>query len=158
MTDTTPEMKSFHLGDILTITTGIMVAPEGIGAVYEILNWMTGDNLFTHQLPRASDLCEPILKDLYPGLAEVTLPDASGLAKDKAEEFWKTWLAMQVETFGETLPVPKLENYTPVDPISELFTMRGELKSDAKIIVVAVDGTDDPAAIANEVVDFINES
>lgn len=47
--------KTFHLGDILTITTGRLVSPRHMEGVYDILNWMTGEDLLvTHQIPRWS--------------------------------------------------------------------------------------------------------
>jgi hypothetical protein len=148
MIETTPapnefkEWKSFHLGAVLTITTGIMVAPGGVGDIYDILNWMTGENLFTHQLPRASDECEPVLKDLYPGLAAVTRPDTTKLANGDQETFWKNWLANQVKQFGENLPVPKLLVHEGKDPIEELFEMRGRLNPTAPIVVVVAPDED----------------
>ena len=44
-------VREFPLGVVLSITTGKLLCP--IGDVYDILNFLTGDNLFTHQLPRA---------------------------------------------------------------------------------------------------------
>ena len=40
--------------------------------IYDILNFLTGDNLYTHQLPRAMRECEPWLRaqlapKLFPG-------------------------------------------------------------------------------------------
>ncbi len=69
--------KSFHLGDILSITTGRLVSLRHIDGVYDILNFMTGDNLFTHQLPRASRECAPELKKQFPALAEITGDDVT---------------------------------------------------------------------------------
>lgn len=54
-------MREFHIGDILSITTERLVSPRLIEGVYDILNYMTGDNLMTHQLPRASRHCAPYL-------------------------------------------------------------------------------------------------
>lgn len=51
--------KTFHIGDILSVTTSRLVSPSHIDGVYSILNWMTCDNLYTHQLPRAADECAP---------------------------------------------------------------------------------------------------
>lgn len=48
--------KVFHLGQLLSITTSKLVSPVGsspIQGVYEILDFLTKDSLFTHQLPRA---------------------------------------------------------------------------------------------------------
>lgn len=67
--------RQFHLGDILTITTGRLVSPRHMDGVYDILNYMTGDTLFTHALPRASRECEEPLREMYPWLRAVTVPD-----------------------------------------------------------------------------------
>lgn len=95
------QMKEFHLGDVLSITTHRLVSPRHMEGIYDILNFMTGDNLFTHQLPRASDECEPHLLEQFPQLKEV---DASGVN----EENYQQWLADQVTKYGEKLTVKPL--------------------------------------------------
>ena len=70
------QTKQFHLGDVLSITTGRLVSPRHIDGVYDILNFMTGDNLFTHQLPRASDECKPYLVAQFPQLAAAEMESA----------------------------------------------------------------------------------
>jgi hypothetical protein len=51
--------QQFTLGEVLSIATTKLLTPfEG---VYRILNWMTDDSLYTHQLPRACDECKPWL-------------------------------------------------------------------------------------------------
>lgn len=137
--------KQFHIGDILTVTTGVMVTPNGIGGIYKILDWMTDEQLFTHQLPRASKQCEPILKDLYPGLVEVKIPDATNVPEEMQAEFWQKWLAEQVLRFGEQLPVPKLINHTAVNPISELQEMIEKNGSSTKIILPDPESLDSEA-------------
>ena len=111
--------KTFHIGDILTVTTEKLVSPRHMDGIYDILNWMTGDNLFTHQLPRACDECAPSLRAQFPDLAAVVPPEFSGEA-----EVW-TWLAAQVEAHGETREVAPLreDEHTYVDPITELHKM-----------------------------------
>ena len=42
---------------------------------YEILNFLTGDSLYTHQLPRAVRQCEPWLRAQFPTL----MADAPGM-------------------------------------------------------------------------------
>ena len=72
--------KRFHISTILTITTGRFVAIDektnelDFDLVYQILNYMTSDNLYTHQLPlpRASDECKPYLLDQFPQLVGET--------------------------------------------------------------------------------------
>ena len=61
--------REFHVSDVLSITTGRLVSTRHMDGVYDILDFMTGDNLFTHQLPRASDECKPYLLEQFPQLA-----------------------------------------------------------------------------------------
>lgn len=109
--------KRFHIGDILSITTSRLVSPRHIDGVYDILNWMTGDDLMTHQLPRASDECAPSLRAQFPDLAGLTLlPDFHGKADVDR------WLARQVAVYGETREVAPLAagDHTRIDPITEM--------------------------------------
>ncbi|WP_445080300.1 DUF7736 domain-containing protein [Brevibacillus laterosporus] len=52
-------MKSFHISDILSVTTGKLLSTRRMDGVYDILNHMTGESLLTHQLPRAIRVCAP---------------------------------------------------------------------------------------------------
>jgi hypothetical protein len=63
--------RQFHISDILSITTGYLVSNRKMDGVYDILNFMTGEMLFTHQLPRAADECTPHLLRQYPILGSV---------------------------------------------------------------------------------------
>lgn len=63
--------KPFNLSDVLSITTGRLVSFRHMGGIYDILNHMTGDHLFTHQLGRAAKACRPVLLSDHPWLAEV---------------------------------------------------------------------------------------
>lgn len=119
--------RDFHIGDILSITTGRLVSPRLIEGVYDILDFMTGDQNFTHQLPRISRECRPHLLTQHPQLASI---DHAGVAR----ETWRQWLDEQIAQFGETLPVMSLapDEHERIDPISEL----AELVHPSKIIVV----------------------
>ena len=61
-------MKLFHISDILSVTTGYLVSNRHMDGVYDILNFLTKDELFTHQLPRASDECQPWLRAMFPAI------------------------------------------------------------------------------------------
>lgn len=110
--------KRFHLGDILSITTGRLVSPRHIDGIYDILNYMTGDNLFTHQLPRASEECRPYLLMEMPWLGEIDANAVSG-------ENWEQWLREQVKKYGEYHDVRPIhpEDHENIDPIDELKRM-----------------------------------
>lgn len=128
----------FHISDILTITTERLVSSRHIQGVYEILNHMTGDNLFTHQLPRAGDTCAPILLERFPQLASA---DVEALDREMAEhgteEGVKRWVAAQVLLFGEHLDVEPIENWEHINPLTELAAMVGP---DKPIIVLRAEG------------------
>lgn len=104
---------TFTLGEVLSVTTGTLLCD--IGRVYAILNHMTGDNLYTHQLPRASRECAPYLLKQFPQLANV---NAASVTRDN----WATWLHDQVLEHGNEFAVSKLPEHAHefIDPISEL--------------------------------------
>lgn len=123
-------MKKFHVADVLTVTTGCMVSPRGIEAVYDILNFMTGDSLFTHQLVRACNVATPVLLARFPQLAKVKKPvfDFSGkLGGDLAmqEQIVSAWVQEQgLDMEFEIEPLAPGE-YVSMDPAAEMVQMRG---------------------------------
>ena len=126
--------REFHLGDILSISTGRLISPRGMGGVYDILNYMTGDDLFTHQLPRAAGECKPYLLDQMPWLAEIQLVD--DFFGDEVED-WGVWLLCQVAERGAHHPVwtTPMDDHDVIDPINELRDMVGP---DKPIIFIKV--------------------
>jgi hypothetical protein len=116
----TTEPRTFHLGDVLTITTGRLVAPRHMAAVYDLLDFMTGDSLFTHQLPRAAGECGPALLTQHPHLREVAVPE-----EFTDESHVDQWLAEQVGLFGAELPVRPLSlgDHTRINPMEELAVL-----------------------------------
>jgi hypothetical protein len=127
--------KQFHIGTILTVTDGKFIAPGGIGDVYGICDWMTGESNFTHQLPRVSREIEPILRERFPDLAAIVVPE--GLDSwDKVNAY----LASLEPEFGTHRDVAPLaaEDHTSIDPISEIKMLRPDLP----IVAVTVDPTD----------------
>lgn len=122
-----PETRVFHLGDVLSVTTGLLVSPSHMRGIYQILNWMTGDNLFTHQLPRASRECAGPLLEQHPDLAGVQVPD-----EFESEQHVMAWLAEQVERYGETRTVAPIdpERHLRIDPVDEMRMMRPDMAID----------------------------
>jgi hypothetical protein len=128
--------KQFHIGDVLTITTGRLVSLRHIEGVYDILNYMTRDNLYTHQLPRAMQECKPHLLRQHPFLdsaemqsevsnliAELAAPSGDG----EPRPLITGWLARLAARYGETLnvePIPQ-DDHDVKDPYDELVAMRG---------------------------------
>jgi hypothetical protein len=136
--------KAFHIGDILSISTGYLVSPRHMEGVYDILNFMTGDTLFTHQLPRAANECRPWLARQHPQLesandwaaaAMATIPEDAPPAARKV--IIDSFIAAAVERFGETLliePIPA-DDHERKDALTELR----ELMPNAQVIPVVVD-------------------
>jgi hypothetical protein len=102
MTDT----RDFPLADILSITTGRLLSHRHMDGVYEILNHLTGDNLMTHQLPRAAETCRPALIAQHPFLVDLTVAEAE-------------------TKHGTSFPVTPLAVWERRNPIAEAVEMFG---------------------------------
>lgn len=142
-----PENRVFDLGDILSITTERLVSKRHIDGVYDILNYMTHDNLFTHQLPRASEECAPILLKQHPQLADISVPDKF----EDEDHVWR-WLEEQKGIYGETLAVEPLNagKHEHIDALEELSDMVGPEK------VIVFNG-EDPGRSLEEVTDLLQQ-
>lgn len=110
--------RTFGLGAILTVTLDVFLVDD-IGDIYGLLNYMTGDNLFTHQLPRAAGECKPALLEQHPQLADVAapaLPDAAA---------YKAYLAELEKVHGAELSVTPLAAgaHRHINPLTELADM-----------------------------------
>ena len=135
-------MKTFHISDVLSVTTGRLVSSRHMGGIYDILNFLTGDSLFTHQLPRALRECAPWLRSQFPSIMEDSpiivklLPvlDAkitnADKRKDAIQAACEQWVKMvQTEAnLPEMLPVYEMgaEMHTHIDPIEEAKAMVGD--------------------------------
>ena len=117
-------MAKFHIGDVLSITTSRLVSSDGISGVYRILDYMSGENLMTHQLPRVSRECKPVLLEQYPQLGDI---DTSGVNN------WEVWLAEQANKYGEYLEVTPLlkSQHKHLHPFDE------EVLKDKKVLILA---------------------
>lgn len=125
------DTKDFHVGDVLTITTGIMLSPRNIEGVYDILGWMTDEQLYTHQLPRVADEAKPVLLAAFPQLAS-----AQAIAHTVNPSNFERALDEFVRRYGEVLPVPKFAKgqHIAIGPVQELTGIPGP----DKVIVVAI--------------------
>jgi len=94
-------MKKFHLSDILSITTYKLVSNRHMEGVYDILNYMTDSSIYTHEIPRAMEICKPKLLQQFPQLKNETFKD---LTKHEIEQ----WLSDKINKYGEWLEVEKI--------------------------------------------------
>jgi hypothetical protein len=125
--------RGFPLGEVLSIVTGKLLCD--VGGLYRVLDFLTGEALMTHQLPRAARVCRPFLAQQHPDLAAI---DASTVTATN----WRDWLACQVRQFGKTRtlrPIPR-EAWERKDPLEEAVEMMG---GDASRVIVVTTDRDD---------------
>jgi hypothetical protein len=123
------EGREFSLSDILSVTTERLLSRRHMDGIYDILGYMTGDSLMTHQLPRANDACKPVLLLQHPQLDGVAPPEGIDAPDLMA------WLANAEREYGETLPVRPVSAWESRNPIEELCDMVGP----EKVFVVPLD-------------------
>lgn len=119
-------LMKFTTGEIISAGTGRLCCQmEG---VYKIMNFLTGDNLFTHQLPRAFRACQAWVRKQCPWLENLNEADCT-------TETWKTWLADAESKYGkehELEPLPAGQ-WHQCDPIQEAVEL---MEDKSKVIVV----------------------
>ena len=134
-------MKAFDISDVLSVTTGRLVSSRHMDGIYDILNFLTGDSLDTHQLPRAMEECEPWLRTTFPQLfgdnpvIQKALSELDGLmdeSDDRPERGAK--IAEWVEVLRGRLNLPAslpvyemgADMHTHSDPVEEAQAMAGD--------------------------------
>jgi hypothetical protein len=107
-------IKKFHIGDIASITTGKLLSPKLIEGVYGILGFLTGEELYTHELPSASKFAKPFLLAKYPELSKINKDEINtGNYKEKLNSL--------VAEYGE---------YLEIESISKEWENRDKLEDD----------------------------
>lgn len=108
----------FEIGDILSVTTGHLLSRRHMDGIYDILNFMSGDNLFTHQLPRVCREATPVILRQHPQLAAVGEAEVQGITPENLEER----LAVFERQFGKKLALSPMseDEHESIDPRSEL--------------------------------------
>lgn len=120
-----------------------------MGGVYEILNHVTGDNLFTHVLPRAFRFASPLIKAQYPELEAAEKPEnlakldtliGDARARNEAPmvacKMWLDWM-QEPGVCGlksEYTIASHADAWLQRDPLQELESMVGK----EKVVVGAV--------------------
>lgn len=111
------ESRMFHLGDILSVTTGYLVSLNGTRGVYDILRYMKCGNGWVHKE------CKSYLLEQFPQLSgDDMLMRAAiavlrndihrselGYTQDSRETIIKRWLETQIKWYGEfheVKPIP----------------------------------------------------
>lgn len=127
-------MRKFATADIVSAATGIMCS-RSMDDIYQIMNYLTGDNLFTHQLPRALRVCKEHVKKQCPWVDTL---DPTAITVDNYEQ-WRRAADLKVGAEHELQPLPP-GVWESKDPIQELKDMGA---SEDRIIQVEVDNDSD---------------
>ncbi len=128
----------FHISDILSVTTGRLLSSEDVGGVYKILNFMTGDDIFTHVIPRAMRICKPDLLLQFPQFdtpefqLEIgfLIEALEGEGARNSHDLITGWLFKQKQNYGEYFEVKPLDtdDWYSMDPVEEAVETFGKEK------------------------------
>lgn len=121
--------RMFDLGDIISVTTGILASPRHMDGIYDILGFLHGCALWTHQLPRASRDAKPFVLEQHPQLASIS---SEGIGPSN----YMAWMESLYAQYGRELPLVPIPHGKELqrNPLTEL----AEMVSPDRII--AVDG------------------
>ncbi len=116
-------MKVFSFGQILSIYTGRLMCP--IDKVYEILDFLHNTNLFTHQLPRASDDAKPWLLESLPWLDGITCDEITPDNVLNRLEYYES-------KYGTLHPLEAIPHNKELKrhPVTELVDILGNLEAE----------------------------
>lgn len=110
------ETRTFRIGAIISVTHEILLCD--ISGIYELLNFITGENLFTHQLPRAVEHCKEHILNQCPELRGLSV-------KHVNRENWQNFIVDVEAELGPTRDLCPLAagEQINVDPLEELQNM-----------------------------------
>jgi len=110
--------QAFPLAHVLSII-GSKPLTEDIDDIYKLLNFMTGEDLYTHQLIRARQEVVPHVLRQNPQLSGY---DDTNVTPTN----WRETLAGMEARYGKFIPLTSIPDYKPLDPITEAERMFGE--------------------------------
>lgn len=109
------DTKAFPAGDVLGIIVDRLFGD--MAGLCAVLDYMTGENVHTHQIPRIAAEATAVLTAMSPVLLRAQ-EDAEMITRDNCLE----WLARWEARHGATIRVPKFtaDQHERIDPLSEL--------------------------------------
>lgn len=128
------ETKAFPTAVVLSTITGRLLCD--IGGIYEVLSYMTGESVFTHQIPRIGREAEPVILAAHPHLREA-VREAALVNPDN----WQEWRDRWIERYGAEIAVPKMTaaEHKAIDPITELQAMAPNATAAIAVVIDPVD-------------------
>ncbi|MGI9487886.1 MAG: hypothetical protein ACR2RF_18790 [Geminicoccaceae bacterium] len=133
------ETRDFHIADILSVTHGYLISSRHMDGVYDVLNFLTGASLFTHQLLRAAEETEAgLLAQLPQRVKNLKKDELRQMIDDlKAKHDGNSWLEPLIahleDTYGASFALSPVNTYQADDPVEELRDM---VSDQSKVIEV----------------------
>ncbi len=115
-------MTTFHLGDLLTVTTGKFLSPD-IHNVLALADHLASTVHMTTDLPDAVEALAPHLLLQHPWLSEIEAPVVFDSQADA-----QAWMAAAIARYGEhhdVAPIPPGHYTPPRTPLHELLDNLG---------------------------------
>lgn len=129
--------RKFHIGDILSITTGVILCDPSLvegrtspaDGLYDILNYMSGESLKAHAVSRAANEAKPCLEWQFPWTKEVQVPDfmhgAGAFGQDAINKAVFAFVQRMVAQYGawhDVIPMCKddHEHLTPLEDVLQI--------------------------------------
>ncbi len=92
--------KTFPLDEVLSVSTGYLVAKRHVDALYDLMGHLTGDSgISTLGLAAAAKTCAAELKRQFPALENVQNPD---FPKNVNMDQISAWVREQEQVVGQT--------------------------------------------------------
>ncbi len=114
--------KEFKIEVVLSSIYGKLLCP--IDDVYKFCNHITGDDLFTHQLPRAGRFAQIVVLHKHP-----ELENFYDLQKEITPENYQSYISKAIAMYGEKM---KIKSYQDIwlhkDPVKEAEEKFGKSK------------------------------
>lgn len=109
------EKKEFNTLDVLGAATGYLM--REMGGIYEVLSFVAGEDVYTHQIPRISREFGEQLKRLRPDLS-LAFDECKAVTAENVKEIGERWTAR----YGATIAVHRMseDEHERIDPLSEL--------------------------------------
>lgn len=114
----TETTQTFPLADVLGTITGRLLGK--IDGIYRVSEFMSGEPVWTHQLPRVGKEIRPVVLRQHPQIAPV-IDEAEAVTPDN----WATILSGWIDRFGQTITLRPMsaDDHESIDPHSELAEM-----------------------------------
>lgn len=134
-------VATFHLGDLLSFTTGAAVSPTLMDGIYKVAEHLIGGPVWTHQLVRLTPPIKAEIEAQHPWITAVAKPIfdfPDDISKDDAMELIMSWLRTQYRQYGELHDLTRSDVFGvrhQQDPIDELVGMVGA----DRVVTVVVD-------------------